>query len=130
MALFNPNLLTCNQEEADTGIILHAQDVCRIDLFLEVVVSCFDTDVLLLLVNYLEDLNSCIIFKTSYQVYHFQNIFENLNPNISESLPGPHAFSGFNQTRKFHGFNKRSVEKHWYTTMMTFKSIWPFEELS
>ena len=96
MALFNPNLLTCNQEEADTGIILHAQDVCRSDLFLEVVVSCFDTDVLLLFLNYLEDLSSCTIFKTSHQVYHFQKNFENLNVNVFESFPGSHAFSGCN----------------------------------
>ena len=39
MASFNPDFQTYSQEEADTGIILHALDVCRSDPFSEVVVS-------------------------------------------------------------------------------------------
>ena len=80
MASFNPDLLTYSQEEVDTEIVLHALDVCRSDPLSEVVASCSDTDVLLLLLNYFDDLNSCTMFKTSHHVFHLQMIFGNLNP--------------------------------------------------
>ena len=107
MASFNPNLLIHNQEEADTGIVLHALDFCKSDSLLQVVVSCPNTNVSLLLLNYFDVLNSCTIFNTSHQVYYLQNIFENLNPKADKSLFGFHAFSGCDQTGKFHGFSKK-----------------------
>ena len=58
MASFNPNLLIHNKEEADTGIVLHALDFCKSDSFLQVVVSCPNTNVSLLLLNYFDVLNS------------------------------------------------------------------------
>ena len=55
-------LFDYNQEEADAGIILHALDVSERDLFTDLVISCSDTDVLLILSFYYEDLcSSCIL---------------------------------------------------------------------
>ena len=42
------------QKEADTGIVLHAIDVCKRDPFTEFTISCSDTDVLLILLNYFD----------------------------------------------------------------------------
>ena len=58
---------TCTRKhylEADTGIVLHALDVSERDPFTDPVISCSDTDVLLILLFYHEDLCSSCIFKT------------------------------------------------------------------
>jgi len=48
----DPELFNYNQEEADTGIVLHALDVCKNGPFTELVIACSDTDVLLIILNY------------------------------------------------------------------------------
>ena len=53
-----------NQEEADTGKVLHALHVSEWDPFTGLIISCSDTDVLLILLFYYEDLCSSYIFKT------------------------------------------------------------------
>ena len=57
-------LFDYNQEEADTAIVFHALDVSERDPFTDLVISCSDTDVLLILLFYYEDLCSSCIFKT------------------------------------------------------------------
>ena len=49
----NSDLKEYGQKEADTGI-LHAIDVCKRNLFTEFTISCSDTDVLLILLNYFD----------------------------------------------------------------------------
>ena len=107
MASSDPNLLTYNQEEANTRTILHVLDLCRSDPLSEFVVSCSYTVVLLLLLNYFDYLNSCTIFKTSHHVYHLEKVFENLNPKVVKSLLRFHTFTGCDQTGKLHGFRKK-----------------------
>ena len=48
------NLKIFGKEEADTGIVLHAMDVCKRDRFSELMISCSSTNVLLTLLNYFE----------------------------------------------------------------------------
>ena len=59
----NRKLLHYNQEKADTGIVLHALDVSENDPFTVLVIACSDTIVLLILLNYFEDINDCTILK-------------------------------------------------------------------
>ena len=94
----NQELFDYNQEEADKGIVLHALDVTKNDHFTESVIACSDTDVFLILLNYFEDINSCTIFKTSYQEYYLREIHKSLKPGIIKALLGFHAFSGCDQT--------------------------------
>ena len=65
LADLEESLKTYGQEEADTGIVLHAIDVCRRDPFSELTISCSDTDVLLIVLNYFKQLPSITIFKTT-----------------------------------------------------------------
>ena len=63
LADLEESLKTYGQEKADAGIVLHAIDVCRRDPFRELTISCSDNDVLLILLNYFEQL----------QYYYLQN---------------------------------------------------------
>ena len=47
----DPSLRNCSHEEADTGIVLNAFDVSKRDPFTDLVISCSDTDVLLILIH-------------------------------------------------------------------------------
>ena len=58
-------LYNYSQEEAHTGIVLHAIDVTKRDPFTELVVICSDTNVLLLLLYYFEIISSSTIFRTT-----------------------------------------------------------------
>ena len=78
LADLEESLKTYGQEEADTGIVLHAIDVCRRGRFSELTISCSDTYVLLILLNYFEQLPSTTIFKTTEHCYNFRQIFERL----------------------------------------------------
>ena len=69
---FSQDLLCYSHEEADNGMVLHALDVSRNNLFTEMVVSCSDSDVLLLLLNYFENLSYCITLKTSHHKHDLQ----------------------------------------------------------
>ena len=64
LADLEESLKTYGQEVADTGIVLHAIDVCRRDPFSELT-SCSDTYVLLILLNYFEQLPSTTTVKTT-----------------------------------------------------------------
>ena len=55
---FDSDLKEYGQEEADTGIVLHIIDVCKRDPFTELTISYSDTDVLLILLNYFDQLPS------------------------------------------------------------------------
>ena len=66
----NRKLFDYNQGEADTEVVIHALDMIKNDHFTELVVTCLDTDVLLILLNYFEDINSPTILKTSHQEYY------------------------------------------------------------
>ena len=80
LADLKESLKTYGQEEADTGIVLHAIDVCRRDPFSELTISCSDIDVLLTLLNYFEQLPSTTIFKTTEHCYNLRQIFERFTP--------------------------------------------------
>ena len=123
----DPSLRNYSHEEADTGIVLNALDVSKHDPFTDLVISCSDTDVLLIPINYYEQLTSSILFKTTVHSYFVGEIYENLSPSIRHTLLGFHAFTGCNQTVKFSGFRKPSC---WTTLMNSSKKVLDaFQEL-
>ena len=108
LADLEESLKTYDQEEADTGIVLHAIDACRRDAFSELTITCSDTDVLLILLYYFEQLPSTTIFKTTEHCFNLPQIFGRFTPRVCKILLGFRAFTGSDQTEKFHGFSKRS----------------------
>ena len=64
MSDLDDQLSDYNHEETDTGIVLHAVDVSKRDPFTELVILCSDTDVLLILLHYFDDLCGTTVFKT------------------------------------------------------------------
>ena len=103
IADLDSNLINYNHEEADTGIVLHAPDVSKRDPFSELVVSCSDTVVLLILLHYFDKLSSSTIFKTINREFVLRKIYENLAPSVF------HAISGCDQTGRFSYFSKTSL---------------------
>ena len=96
------------QEEADTGIVLHATDVCKRDPFTELTISCSYTDVRLILLNYLDQLPSTTTFKTTHHQYNLHSIYEKFTPPVCIALLGFLAMTGSDQTGKFNGFTKKT----------------------
>ena len=102
------------QEEADTGVVLHAMDVCKRDPFTELTISCSDTDVLLILPNYFDQLPSTTTFKTTHHQCNLHSIYEKFTPRVCTALLGFHAMTGNDQTGKFNGFTKKT----WWDTFV------------
>ena len=97
------------QEEADTGIVLHAIDVCKRDPFTELTISCSNTDVLLILLNYLSDqLPSTTTFKTTHHQYNLHLIYEKFTPRVCTALLRFRVMAGGGYTGKFNGFTKKT----------------------
>ena len=82
------NLRNYNHEEADTGIVLHALDVSKIDRFSELVVFCSDTDVLLILLHHFDKLYSSTIFKMISREFVLRKTYEILAPSVCKALLG------------------------------------------
>ena len=101
-------LKECGQEEADTRIVLHTIDICKRDPFTELTISCSDTDVLLFLLNYFDQLPSTTTFKTTHHQYKLHSIYETFTSRVCTALLGFHAMTGSDQTGKFNGFNKKT----------------------
>ena len=90
------------------------------DPFTELVISCSDTDVLLILLNYFEDINGCTIFKTSHHEYYLREIHESLKP---VSLKHFLVFMDFQDVTKQGNFMvtaKNLVDRHFYVLLMMF----------
>ena len=84
----NENLFNFNQEEANTGIVLHALDVTQTNPYSELVISCPDTDILLTLLHYVEDICSNTTFKTRNKEICLWPVYKTLVKEICEALLG------------------------------------------
>ena len=100
------SLYDYNHEEADTGIVLHAIDASQRHRFMELVMLCSDTDVLLILLHYFDRLSSTTVFKTINREFHIRKIHDKLSADLCNGLLGFHALSGCDQTGKFFGYFK------------------------
>ena len=114
-SLGNLTYLTCNHEEADTRIILHACDAVSKGYNM-LLVHCRDTDVLLLLVHFLgaiKDVETWMIAGTTKQrkCYPVHTITQHLPTPITDNILGFHALTGCDTTSSFTGFGKRKCWK-------------------
>ena len=80
----------------ETGIVLNARDP-----FTELTLSCSDTDVLLILLNYFDQLPSTTTFKQTHHQYNLHSIYEKFTPRVCTALLGFHIRTGSDQTSKF-----------------------------
>ena len=90
-------------EEADTCIVLHSLDVTKRNLFTDLTVHYYDTDVLLLSLYYFDGLCSSTIFRTTNCDIRLRTLHSQLGPEQCTSLPGFHKLIGSNQRGKFAG---------------------------
>ena len=104
----DPTLFDHSQEEADTSIILHAIDVTQRNPFSDLVIRCSDTNVLLILLYYFDELCSTTIFSTNEHDMPLQPLAEKLNFDLSKGLLGFHALTGSDQTGIFFSYSKLS----------------------
>ena len=100
-----------SQEEADTSIILHAIDVTQRNSFSDLVIRCSDTDVLLILLYYFDELCSTPIFSTNEHDMPLQPLAKKLNIDLRKGLLGFHALTRSDQTGKFFSYSKLSCWK-------------------
>ena len=106
--------LCYNHEEADTGIVLHAIEVCKRNPFSDVTISCSDADVLFILLNYQGDICTSSTFKTNTKEFKLQNVSELLGKELCQALLGFRS----HRLRPKHGSSvafrkKRNVGMHW-----------------
>ena len=104
----DPELQTYKHEEPDTDIVLHCIDLSKRDPFTELVVSCYDNDVLLMLLDYFNQLCTTTVFKTLHQQMNLRMIYESLSPRRYQSLLGFYAITGCNHTGKFYDHSQKS----------------------
>ena len=100
MPVPDENLKIYWQEETDTGIVFHVLAACRNYPYSELTISCSDTDVLLILFKYFEQLPSTL----HLTIY----ILKRFTPRVCKVLLGSHTMTGSDQTGRFHGRTKQS----------------------
>ena len=107
----DPRLTNHCHEQADTCIVLHSLDVTKRNPFTDLVVYCCDTDVLLLLLYYCDELRGSTIFLTTNRDICFRTLHSHLGPELCTSLLGFHALTGCDQTSKVAGFYQKMCWK-------------------
>ena len=81
-------------------------DIRKQNPFSHLVIACSDTDVLLLLLHYYDELCISTIFQTSSRSINLTVLHTNLGPALCKTLLRFHALTGCDQTGKFAGFTK------------------------
>ena len=94
-------------EQADTCIVLHSVDVTKHNPFTDLVAYCCDTDVLLLLLYYLDEFCSSTIFRTTNRDIRLQTLHSHHGLELYTSILGFHALTGCDQTGKIARFYKK-----------------------
>ena len=80
----NPKIY--GQEEVDASIVSHAMDVCRKDPFSEMKIGCYNTDVLLILLSYSEQLPSTAVFQDNRASRNLWSKFARFTPRGCKAL--------------------------------------------
>ena len=86
-------------EKAETGIVLQDFDVSRNNTFNETVVLCSDTGVLLIFLNYSEELTCYTTFKTFH--YEYRKYMNDLNPALSKFFLISILYQGLIKQKRF-----------------------------
>lgn len=107
----NVDHLRSTQEEADTRFILHGID-CKQSGFERLIVNCRDTDVLLLILHFYEQLPSVVWIKSGTnkkpKFIDLKNIQENMTNDKRKSLLAYHSLTGCDTTSAMSGHTKKS----------------------
>jgi hypothetical protein len=119
--------LQSTHEEADTRIILHAIHAQHQD-FERLVVVCHDTDVLVLLIHFAEQLSKEIWFKTgtAKKTRLIKVHAITVPPRVRTNLPAFHAITGCDTVSQFYGIGKRSAWRYFLiiqSSLMTWDLI-------
>ena len=107
------NVLTTNQEEADTKVFLCAQHAAT--LVNSVCIETVDSDVALYAVYFQPKLTVCLfinyIVHSRRRVININEIYLRLSELLSSSLPALHGFTGNDYTSTFYGIGKSKAYK-------------------
>lgn len=97
--------LSCEaHEEADSRIVFH---ICQIDFDAEVIIRCSDSDILIILLANMDNLNASLKLWMNIGVGNHQryinviDLFNVLGKNVCKALPGFHAMTGCDYTPAF-----------------------------
>ena len=98
--------LCSSQEEADTRIILHCLHISRTcSQSSEIVVRSPDTDVLVLLLRFAQDIEQSVLFDTGAadkrRLLSVKQMIESKGPQFCRILPSLHSFTGCDTTSAF-----------------------------
>lgn len=106
--------LTCNHEEADTRLLLHAHHAAS-NGYNTVIIRSPDTDVALLAAALLPDISAHILFRTGTKqrtrFIDINAVAAKLGREVCSALPGLHAFTGSDTTSAFVGKGKTAALK-------------------
>ena len=110
-------LAPCTQEEADTRIFLHVNDIVN-EGHSKISIRTVDTDVLILAVTVSQSLNMIELWVAFGTGKHFRfiaahEIANTLGPNRCTALPLFHAFTGCDTVSFFSGRGKRTAWNNW-----------------
>ena len=118
--------LSANHEEADTRLILHANDAIQ-NNYKRIIVICRDTDVLLLLLYHLghTEAEVWMVSGTSKQkkCYPVHTIASKLDDNLLANILGFHALTGCDTTSSFSGIGKKTCWKQYLEAPKLLQSI-------
>ena len=78
----NARLKNHCHEQAETCILMHSLDIIKCNPFTDLVVYCCDTDVLLLLLYYFDELCGSTIFRTTNRDIRFRMLHSQLGPDL------------------------------------------------
>jgi hypothetical protein len=104
--------LTCNHEEADTRLLLHAKHA-SLESDAPILLRSPDTDVLVLAVSWCCKEKLSLYFRIqknkAWSYISVASIVDNLGQSVCDGLLGMHAFSGCDSTSRFAGRGKKTV---------------------
>lgn len=104
--------LTSDHEEADTRLILHANDCTAVGKFAKVIIWSPDTDVAIIATEHSNTIPGEILFATGtgkhQRLINLTTIAVTLGP-VAKHLTVLHALSGCDTTSCFHGKGKKSI---------------------
>ena len=107
--------LAGNPEEADTHLILHAQDAVERSQYKKLIFICRDTDVLLLLMYIFgkQDLEVWMVSGTKKKMkcYPIHTMTNNLPEELLSNIIGFHALTGCDTVSSFSGLGKKTCWK-------------------
>lgn len=102
-------LISSNHEEADTRMLLHILSA-KEEGYTDCVISCKDTDVLVLLVHFFNELNINLYMQTAVnKIIDIKSI--QLHEDIKGNLLLFHALTGCDVTSQFRGIGKKTAWK-------------------